>query len=320
MNERIITRLDAEWPRRLDEVTAIDPPHRLFVAGATLNTEPAAVAIVGSRRPTAAGLEIATELARGIAEAGLPVVSGLAMGIDAAAHRAALDVGGTTIAVLGCGLDVDYPRRNSRLRKRIEDNGTVVSEYEAGVMPQPAHFPARNRIIAAMSEAVVFVEGTERSGGLITARYALDENRNVFAVPGSVRNPLAAGPNELIRTGQAGLATSVHHILETVAPGLVWGDGGDRQRFGQPWANETEAAVLLFLDDAPTPLDRLGRGLGLSFGEVAIALAALEVRNFVAKRPGGYTVTSAGARVRSRIPIEEEDAVASSASASSVQT
>lgn len=320
MNERTITPGHSEWPSRLGHLTTIRPPSRLFVAGAKLEAGAAGVAIVGSRRPTAAGLEIATELSRGIAEAGLPVVSGLAMGIDAAAHRAALDVGGTTIAVLGCGLDVDYPQRNSRLRKRIDRGGTLVTEFEPGVLPRPAHFPARNRIIAAVSEAVVFVEGTDRSGGLITARYALDENRHVFAVPGSVRNPLAAGPNELIRTGQAGLATSVHHILESVAPGLVWGDAAESRSFGQPWANDTEAAVLLFLDDSPTPLDRLCRGLGLSFGEIAIALAALEVRNYVAKRPGGYTVTSAGARVRSSLPIDEEDAALSEESIPSVQT
>lgn len=308
MTSREITSSDAEWPRRLRTLVAVRPPARLFVTGAELKTHPCSVAIVGSRRPTAAGLEIAGELARGIAEAGFAVVSGLAMGIDAAAHRAALDAGGYTIAVLGCGLDVDYPQRNSRLRQRIAESGTLVTEYESTTAPQPAHFPARNRIIAGMCDAVVFVEGTERSGGLITAQYALDENREVFAVPGSVRNPLAAGPNELIRTGQAGLATCVQHILETVAPGLVWGDSDGGRSFGHPMTNETEAAVLLFLDDAPTPLDRLCRGLALSLGQVAVALAALEVRNLVIKRPGGYTVTDAGARVRLAIAVDEDEA------------
>lgn len=309
MNRRTITRTDAEWPVGLDRLGGAGlPPSRLFVEGAALATDGRAIAVVGSRRPTAAGLRIAGEIAGGLAQAGLPVVSGLAMGIDAAAHQAALDAGGYTVAVLGCGLDVDYPKRNSRLRQRIDGTGTVLTEYEAGVMPQPAHFPARNRIIAGLCEAVVFVEGSEHSGGLITARLALDANRHVFAVPGSVRNPLAQGPNELIRTGQAGLVTNVQHVLEEIAPGLVWGEPiGDQPAVGQPAVNPAEAAVLGFLDDAPTTLDEMCAGLSLSFGQVAIALAALEVRSFVVKRTGGYSVTEAGARARARLPVDDDE-------------
>lgn len=306
MRARTISCGDPEWPEALDRLQTYQPPRSLFLEGRRLEPEPAAVAVVGSRRPTVAGLETAADIARGVAEAGFAVVSGLAMGIDAAAHQSALDVGGYTIAVLGCGLDVDYPKRNRRLKRQIATAGTLLSEYEPGVMPHPAHFPARNRIIAGLSDAVVFVEGSERSGGLITARIGLDENRHVFAVPGSVRNPLAKGPNELIRTGQAGLATCVQHVLEAVAPGLVWGEPGDRS-FGEPFVNPTEAAVLLFLDDAPTPIDRVCTALDSSFGEVAMALAALEVRNFVVKRRGGYALTEGGARVRRRLPLEEDE-------------
>ena len=308
MNPRTIGPGDGEWPAALDELESYDPPRQLFLLGRPLDVAPAAIAVVGSRRPTAAGLQVAGEIARGIAEAGFAVVSGLAMGIDAAAHQAAVDVGGYTIAVLGCGLDVDYPKRNARLRRQIAESGTLVTEYEDGVAPEPRHFPERNRIIAGIANAVVFVEGSERSGGLITARMALDENRHVFAVPGSVRNPLAAGPNELIRTGQAGVATTFPHVLEAVAPGLVWGATScDDRSFGKPLMNPTEAAVLLFLDDAPTPLDRMCSGLGRSFGEVAVALAALEVRNFVVKRRGGYALTEGGSRVRSRLPLDEQE-------------
>lgn len=307
MTRRTITRGGEEWPQKLDRLEVYASPRRLYAAGLPLRTAPAAIAVVGSRRPTAAGLEVAAEIARGAAEAGLAVVSGFAMGIDAAAHQAALDVGGYTIAVLGCGLDVDYPKRNGRLKRQIATSGTLVTEHEDGVMPQPAHFPERNRIIAGLSDAVVFVEGSERSGGLITARIALDENRHVFAVPGSVRNPLAKGPNELIRTGQSGVATCVEHVLEAVAPGLVWGDADGDPVFGQPLTNPVESAVLLFLDDAPTPLDRICTALGATFGEVAISLAALEVRNFVAKGRGGYTLTEAGARVRRRLPLDEAE-------------
>lgn len=302
MSVRRISRTDDEWPSRLDEPGVSEPPSELFVEGKDLATEGAAVAVVGSRRPTSTGLQVASEIGRGLAEAGLPVVSGLAVGVDAAAHQAALDAGGYTVAVLGCGLDVDYPRRNARLKERIRTVGTLVSEYPLLTPPHAAHFPARNRIIAGLCEAVVFVEGSHRSGGLITARHALDANRTVFAVPGSVRNPLAAGPNELIRTSQAGVVTDVRHILEDLAPALVWGDQLQPRRFGHPPANPTESALLRFLDDGPTTLDQMCDGLGLSFGEVAMGLAALEVRNFVVKRAGGYCVTEAGARARQESP------------------
>lgn len=317
MSTRRVTSGDAEWPEGLGELAGAPPPQHLFVNGARLAPGGRAVAVVGSRRPTAAGLEITREIATGLAEAGLPVVSGLAIGVDAAAHEAALDAGGYTIAVLGCGLDVDYPKRNRVVRRRIEECGTLVTEYEPGTPPAPANFPARNRIIAGLSYAVVFVEGTERSGGIITARYAVDWNRHVFAVPGSVRNPLAAGPNELIRTGQAGLVTDVQQILEDIAPGLVWGeDDGDAAPVGHPMVNPTERSVLLFLDDAPTSLDQLCAGLHLSFGAVAIALAALEVRNLVVKRSSGYGVTEAGARMRRRLPLDEAEGQTAAAHAS----
>ncbi|MDQ3916081.1 MAG: DNA-processing protein DprA [Actinomycetota bacterium] len=312
MTKRLITRADAEWPQSLDEMTSVDPPDNLFLQGLPLRSGERTVAVVGSRTPSAAGMEIATELTRGLAEAGFAVVSGLAVGIDSAAHRAALDAGGYTAAVLGCGLDVDYPLRNAGLRRRIAAQGTLVSEYDSGTRPKPGHFPARNRIIAGLCTAVVFVEGSERSGGLITARHAIDANRSVFAVPGSVRNPLAAGPNELIRTSQASLVTSVDQILQDLAPSLVWNDRGAGRRLGDPLVNPAEARMLLFLDDVPVPLDRICLDLVLRVGEAAMTLAALEVRGLVIKRSGGYAVTERGARLRSRIQVAEEDAAATS--------
>lgn len=310
MTRRVIDAASAEWPPRLRELTPGLRPPRLHVEGRPLQVGTRGIAVVGSRRPSAAGVQTAVEIARGLAEAGLPVVSGLAMGIDAAAHQAALDAGGYTVAVLGCGLDVDYPRRNARLRRRIAECGSLVTEYDPGVEPRPEHFPMRNRIIAGMSHGVVFVEGSERSGGLITARLALEANRHVFAVPGSTRNPLAAGPNELIRTSQASLVTGAQQILEEIAPGLVWGEADvGEPDLGAPLVNAVEAKVLLFLDDVPVSVDRICSGLGLSFGEVAIALAALEVRNYVAKSVRGYGVTTAGARVRTRLPVEDGEQV-----------
>ncbi len=310
MTRRAIRPGDAEWPEILQELGPERPPHHLYLEGLPLRAGARAVAVVGSRRPTAAGIHAAEEIARGLAEAGFAVVSGLAMGIDAAAYRAAIDAGGYTIAVLGCGLDVQYPRRNAGLRRMIATRGTLVSEYELGTQPQPFHFPRRNRIIAGLSAGVVFVEGGESSGGLITARQALDANRSVFAVPGSIRNPLAVGPNELIRTSQATLVTGVQQILEELAPGLVWGEpSDDAAPAGAPLANRDEARILMFLDDSPTPLDRICMDLDVSFGEAAVALAALEVRNFVMKRAGGYALTTAGARVRANLPVEDESEV-----------
>lgn len=307
MRRREIHPGDSEWPGLLKEFVTDQPIRRLFVEGVDLPRGPRSVAVVGSRRPTSAGMEAAAVITRGLVEAGFSIASGLAVGIDAIAHKTALDRGGHTTAVLGCGHDVDYPRFNSSLRKRIESAGTIVSEYDLGVQPQKGHFPERNRIIAGLSKAVVFVEGGLRSGGLITARHAFDGGRDVFAVPGSFLNPMAAGPNALIRTAQAKLVTDVEHILQDVAPGLVWGDDdSDAPPAGNPAVNETEARVLLFLDETPTPPDRLCMDLDLAWGEAALALAALEARGYVDKRSAGYAVTSAGARVRSRLPVDDE--------------
>jgi DNA processing protein len=253
---------------------------------------------VGARHATAAGVEIAETLARGLAEAGCTVVSGLAVGIDAAAHRAALQAGGHTIAVLGCGLDVDYPATNRALRRQIAQRGTVVSEYPHGTPPHAWHFPARNRIIVGLSSAVVVVEGTVKSGALVTARLALDANRGVFAVPGSVRNAMATGPNELIRTGQAALVTSVEHIFEDLAPHLVWRDSVEEIRPVTPALSDEDIAVLAALDDQPLTTDRISMQTGLPSGKVALILSRLEIRALAHRGYMGYSIASAGARAR----------------------
>ncbi|HEY7875166.1 MAG TPA: DNA-processing protein DprA, partial [Actinomycetota bacterium] len=174
MTDRVITPADEEWPPQLDELGPARPPKQLFVRGRPLEAGRRTVAVVGARRPTAAGIEAAETLTRGLVEAGFAIVSGMAMGIDAAAHAAAIDAGGYTVAVLGCGLDVIYPARNRQLRARIESAGTLLTEYPEGTEPAAFHFPERNRIVAGLAAAVLFVEGGERSGGLITARAALD--------------------------------------------------------------------------------------------------------------------------------------------------
>lgn len=308
MSRRTITPSDPEWPSKLREFETDQPIRRLILEGRTLPSGERSVAVVGSRRPSGSGVEAAIAISRGLAEAGFTVVSGLAVGIDAIAHKTALDHGGNTVAVLGCGHDVDYPKANSPLRRRIALTGTIVSEYDPHVQPERFHFPDRNRIIAGLSTAVVFVEGARRSGGLITARHAFDAGRDVFAFPGSFRNPLAAGPNELIRTAQARLVTGVEQVLSDLAPSLVWGNdtGDDSPPMGNPAINEVEGRVLLFLDEAPTPPDRLCMDLELTWGEAALALAALEARGFVDKRPAGYRVTGPGVRVRSRLCADDD--------------
>jgi DNA processing protein len=204
------------------------------------------------------------------------------------------------VAVLGAGLDIDYPKANRDLRRQIEEHGTVVTEYDDDVGPAKFTFPRRNRIIAGLAHAVVVVEGAITSGALVTARLALDANRLVFAVPGSVRNPMAAGPNELIRTSRAALVTSPSHVFEDLAPSLVWEEADDQP---SPTAvGATEQVVLRTLDDTPSSIDRLALLTGLKPGELAVTLSRLEVRSLATRNYGGYEITSAGARARQICP------------------
>lgn len=285
----------AEWPAHLSEPGTQLPPVRLFVAGRPLVDSAPALAVVGTRRPSMAGIEAARAIAGTLAQAGFGIVSGLAVGIDAAAHSAALEVGGTTVAVLGCGLDVGYPAPNLHLKERIVESGTVVSEYPLGVGPLKRHFPARNRIIAALSVGVVVIEGAVTSGALVTARLALDLNRSVYAVPGSIRNPMAAGPNELIRTARAALITDPRHILEDLAPNLVWSPSPGSAPKPAP-VDCAEREVLAALEDTPTPLDRISSRIDMQPGRAALSLAKLEVRGLVVRGRGGYLLTGSGAR------------------------
>jgi DNA processing protein len=299
---RTVGPSDPEWPPLLSELGPA-APERLFVTGRLLDGLRPAVAVVGTRRPTAAGLEAAERISSGLAEAGVLVVSGLAVGIDAVAHVAALAAGGTTAAVLGCGIDVDYPRRNLELKRRIAVDGTIMSEFSDGTPPRRTQFPLRNRIIAGISAGVVVVEGGMRSGALITARLALDSNRNVYAVPGSIRNPMAAAPNELIRTSQALLVTGVNDVLEDLVPSLCRPGsnvGLETPRLETPRLEGPEEVVLRALDDVAVSPGLLEHATGLSAGALARALAELELRGLADRLRGGYCVTAAGARALDR--------------------
>ncbi len=307
MTERRITPRDEEWPPKLLEMGSLRAPKSLFVEGVSFRKDRPLVGIVGTRRPSGVGMEAAAKIARGLVEAGFGVVSGLAVGIDAVAHRACLDAGGYTVAVLGCGLDVDYPRRNAGLRAAIRDAGTVVTELERGIGPAPFNFPERNRIVAALSDGVLVIEGGHKSGALITARRALDANRHVWAMPGSYRNAMAAGPNELIRRGEAALVTDLAHILEDLVPQLVWESPADLGIAPKPPdLSDEEIIVLSYLDDAPFSPDHIVDHLEIPAGTAALALARLEVRAFIRQRGAGYELTEAGARARSALVMAME--------------
>ncbi|HYN36632.1 MAG TPA: DNA-processing protein DprA, partial [Actinomycetota bacterium] len=215
--------------------------------------------------------------------------------------RVTLAAGGYTIAVLGSGLDVPYPKRNEGLMKRIVSMGTVLTEYTDGTQPLAFHFPRRNRIVVGLARGVVVIEGGMKSGALITARIGIDANRFVWAVPGSIRNPMAAGPNEIIRTGQGALVTSFKHICDDVAPGLVWEEGPGGRPLSLESLTEEEKIILLALDDVPISPDRLSRATELPQGKIALALSRLEVRGFANRRSGGYEISGGGSRVREAI-------------------
>jgi DNA processing protein len=218
-------------------------------------------------------------LARTAAAAGLVVVSGLARGVDGEAHRGALEGGGTTVAVLGCGIDRDYPAAHRDLARQVAERGLVVSEYPPGVEPAPWRFPARNRIVAGLCSATVVVEARERSGALITADFALEEGREVFAVPGEITSSLSSGSNALLRLGAVPL-TCAEDVLESF--GLTVAAQKD------PELEPEAAAVLAAVREAAVGADELARATGLSAGAVAILLTELELAGLVAEADGVY--------------------------------
>jgi DNA processing protein len=276
---RWVSRRERGFPARLRSIH--DPPPGLFVrGGAPLDLlDRVAVAVVGARACSAYGTAVALELGRELARAGVLVVSGLARGVDAAAHRGALEAG-ETVAVLGCGVDRDYPRSHAALAAAIAQGGLIVSEYPPGVEPAPWRFPARNRIVAGLCDATVVVEARERSGALITADLALDEGREVLAVPGEITSGLSRGTNALLRLG-ATPVTSVGDVLAAV--GASPAPAVERAKL-EPRLETVRAAVA----DAPAAADEVVRRTGLAPGSVAAALAELELLGVVAHAEGLY--------------------------------
>lgn len=298
---RIVLRGDREYPRPLAEIAR--PPLALFVRGRDLAEAQPAVAVVGTRRASAEGLSAARGLAADLAAAGLAIVSGLARGIDTAAHRGALDVGGTTVAVLGSGLDEVYPPENAGLADAIAAGGTVVTEFPMGSEAKPGHFPSRNRIIAGLSAGVVVVEAGRRSGALITAARALESGREVFAVPGPIGREGSRGPNGLLKAGAALVETAADVLDELWA---AWGPfdaagepapessggagdgdpavGGDRRPASGP---TLRGRVVAALAGTPEGADTIARRLSLPVSKVLAALTELEMSGEARAWPGG---------------------------------
>ena len=272
---QVLTWDDDDYPANLRQMDASPPV--IYVRGAITDTDTWAVGLVGTRRASPYGREVARTLATELARAGVTVVSGLALGIDTVAHKAALDAGGRTIAVLGSGVDQLYPASNEQLGLRMINQGAVVSEYALGVRPEARNFPPRNRIISGLSKGIVVIEANERSGALITATFAAEQGRDVFAVPGSILNPGSAGCNNLIQQGAMPLLR-VEDILEQL--NLTKLDQRRDVRAAVS-ADPLESKLLIHLTSAPQFIDDIVRQAAMPSAQVSSLLTLMELKGLV---------------------------------------
>ncbi len=272
LSVKAVSADDPDYPPRLKEI--YDYPPLIYVKGTLTHEDECAVAVVGTRRPSVYGRQAAEEITSELARNKITIVSGLASGIDAVAHRAALDVGGRTIAVTGCGLDMVYPGSHVTLAKQIIEHGALISEFPLGTGPKAEHFPQRNRIISGMSLGVLVIEAGEESGALLTAHRALEQNRDVFAVPGSIFSPTSAGTNYLIQQG-AKLVRNCEDILEELNLKMVPYQI-EMKELVTP--TDTEFQVLNYLTREATHIDAICRTSGLPASTVTSTLAMLELK------------------------------------------
>jgi len=273
----ILTLADAGYPPQLLEIA--DPPALIYVRGRAELLAPRSLAIVGSRNATPQGIGNAERFARRFSDAGLPIVSGLAVGIDAAAHRGALAGRSSTIAVLGTGIDVTYPPRNAQLAEEIAERGVIVTEFPIGTPPVRENFPRRNRIISGLSRGVLVVEAAISSGSLITARMAADQGRDVYAIPGSIHSPLAKGCNALIKQG-AKLVESAEDVLSEF--GTITAPDSPHMT-----SSVTDVPLLEHMGYDPCNVDTLCERSGLTPDKVSAILLQLELEGRVTSLPGG---------------------------------
>jgi len=294
-NVTALTWQDDAYPALLKQIYA--PPHVLYVRGELCPQDEWAVAIVGTRRATIYGKQVARALAQDLARNGITVISGLARGIDAAAHQAALDAGGRTIAVMACGLDRVYPPEHRKLAQAIIQNGALISDYPLGTPPEGGNFPPRNRIISGMSLGVIVVEAGRRSGALITVDFALEQGREVFAVPGNIYNRSSIGCNRLIQDG-AKMVLAVQDVLEELNLTMI--EHQSEARAALP-ADETEAKLLQLVSDAPVHVDEICRQCDLPIQQVSSTLAMMELKGMVRQIGGMHYILARESSVPYRL-------------------
>jgi DNA processing protein len=281
---RVITLKDEEYPKRLKDI--YDPPALLYVRGELKKEDEFAISIVGSRKTTPYGRWFTEKVSQELARHGVTIVSGMARGIDSLAHWGAISGGGRTIAVLGCGVDVIYPSENRNLFAKMIDRGAILSEFPMRSPPEGGHFPRRNRIISGLSLGVVVVQASEKSGSLITAGYALEQGREVFAVPGNVGTESSRGTHRLIKEG-AKLVESSEDILEEILP--QW--RGEREttpkvEIPRPDLTEEEKVLYELLGETPLHIDVMIRESRMDPGKVSSLLLNLELKGMVSQWPG----------------------------------
>jgi len=297
----VLTWKDEAYPSRLKEI--YDPPPVLYVRGKLAPEDDWCLAVVGTRRPTYYGREVTEQIVGDLSRNRITIVSGLAKGIDATAHRAALDSGGRSIAVFGCGLDIVYPRDHAKLAREVMEHGALVSEYPLGTPPRRENFPLRNRIMSGLSLGTLVVEAGEGSGALITAGLALEQNREVFAVPGSVLSAVSRGTNRLIQEG-AKLVRGANDILEEL--NLTMAVQHVEVKEIVP-ATETESRILQILQNLspePTHIDEVGRQSRLPIAIVSSTLAMMELKGVVKQVGGMNYIVAREAREDYRVKVE----------------
>ena len=294
---RPLTLRDPAYPPRLKEI--YDPPPVLYVRGDLLPRDEVAIAVVGTRRPTIYGRQVAEELVTDLVRSQITIISGLARGIDSVAHRTALDRQGHTIAVFASGLDMVYPAEHAALAREVLGQGALVSELPLGTPPRAEHFPRRNRIMSGMSLGVLVVEAGEASGALITARLALEQDREVFAVPGSILSPVSRGTNRLIQEG-AKLVSTAGDILEELNLSLAAPPAEKKELVAEP----KEAQLLRHLSAQPLHIDDVCRLSGLPIATVSGLLAMLELKGMVQQVGAMNYVLAREAREDYRVRVE----------------
>jgi len=272
---KVLTCHDPDYPSRLKEIYGYPP--LLYVRGSLLPEDEWCLAVVGTRRATVYGRQVTEEIVADLARSKITIVSGLAKGIDSVAHHSALEAGGRTIAVFGCGLDIVYPGENAELARRIMQQGALVSEYPLGTRPKADNFPRRNRIMSGLSLGVLVVEAGKASGAMITAHLALEQNREVFAIPGSILSPASRGTNHLIQEG-AKLVRDYTDILEELNLTAVAQQVEMKELMP---TSDTESLLLKQLGAEPTHIDEVCRSSGLSISTVSSTLAMMELKGLV---------------------------------------